>query len=72
MKAPRYFGGWEDFLRAFAMFAREHPELGMQVGRSFERCVEDLIRAEDAIDLRLRDLHREIEELEDEITRLTR
>ena len=30
MKAPRYYGDWEDFLWAFASFAREHPDLGLQ------------------------------------------
>jgi hypothetical protein len=72
MNAPRYYGDWEQFLRTFASFAHEHPELGLHVGRSFERVVEDLIRSEDAVDLRLRDLHREIEELEDELVRVTR
>ena len=72
MRAPRYYGDAEAFLREWAGFAREHPQLGLHVGRSFERCVEDLLRADDATDLRFRDLHREIEELETEIERLSR
>ena len=72
MKAPQYYGDWEDFLRAFASFAREHPELSLQAGRSFERCVEDLVHQDDVIDLRLRDLHREVEALEDDLVRATR
>ena len=33
MRAPRYFGNTEEFLRAWAMFAREHPVLGLRCGR---------------------------------------
>ena len=64
MKPPRYHGDWEEFLRAYAIYAREQS--GLHAGRDFDRCVEDLLRQEAAIDLRLRDLHREVEELENQ------
>src|SRR6476469_4763409 len=67
MRPPRYHGDAEAYLRAFAIFARAHPDLGLQCARAFERLVEDLIAADDVRDLERRDLWRQLEELEQHV-----
>ena len=39
------------------------PHVDLQTGRAIERCIEDLLSREAVIDLRLRDLHRELDDL---------
>jgi hypothetical protein len=69
MRPPKYHGDPEDFLRAWASYVREHVSL--YAGIAFERLLEDLGAREAAYDLEVRDLHRDVEDLEAEVKRLS-
>lgn len=62
MKAPRYYGDPEEYLRALACRARGIPELGLHVGLDLERLAEDLVAADEVHALEVRDLSRQLED----------
>ena len=63
MNPPRYYGPLEhdEYVRFWASFARDH--FGLHAGLDFERFCRDLIAADAAHALEIRDLSREIEDL---------
>jgi hypothetical protein len=67
MRLPAYHEDQEEYLRALAIYARER--IGLHAGLAIERCLEHLLARQRAYDLEARDLHREVEDLEEQLGR---
>ena len=71
MNPPRYLHRLDRdaFLREWAFYAAD--TISTQAGRDFTRFAEDLERHDTARDLELRDLHRQVADLEDVLFKIT-